>query len=202
MIFPTVPVTHNGDKDMTFDWKTFGGSLKRDAHSREAPKVDLIGLSLHHHVLLSALLIFLPYITLWAIWRTATPLFRRTCPPQRENERGSQWGQNLRLFSFACKSHVVSLVLQCNDNCEILKLLIRLLVTFLHIIVRVVNRNNNILCKSVPQILFFNTDFRVFVNIYCAKHILPPQTTDCIPVWTNRGRSSYCWPIFLKGCMV
>lgn len=29
-----------------------------DAHSREAPNVDLIGLSLHHHVLLSALLIF------------------------------------------------------------------------------------------------------------------------------------------------
>lgn len=90
----------------------------------------------------------------------------------------------------------MSLVLQCNDNGEILKLLMRLLLTFLHIIVRVVRRNNNILCKSVPQILFFNTAFRVFVNIYCAKHILPPQTTDCIAVWTNRGRSSYCWPFF------
>lgn len=139
-----------------------------DAHSREAPKVDLIGLSLHHRV---GSVNFLPYITLWAIWRTAAPLFKRTCLPQRENERGSQWGQNLSLFSFACKSHVVSLVLQCNDNGEILKLLMRLLLTFLHIIVRVVRRNNNILCKSVPQILFFNTAFRVFVNIYIVQNI-------------------------------
>lgn len=65
----------------------------------------------------------------------------------------------------------MSLVLQCNDNGEILKLLMRLLLTFLHIIVRVVRRNNNILCKSVPQILFFNTAFRVFVNIYIVQNI-------------------------------
>lgn len=65
----------------------------------------------------------------------------------------------------------MSLVSQCNDNGEILKLLMRLLLTFLHIIVRVVRRNNNILCKSVPQILFFNTAFRVFVNIYIVQNI-------------------------------
>lgn len=61
-----------------------------DAHSREAPKVDLIGLSLHHHVLLSALLIFYLISRCEQSGEQRRLYSNGRVPPQRENERGSQ----------------------------------------------------------------------------------------------------------------